>query len=89
LAIIPIVVIAGGFWLKFKSPESFQFFQELVGGVGGIILGIVFLAFLVLLAVNIILWVFLPLMVYSIKKSIEEAVREIKKINNTNQGDNC
>jgi hypothetical protein len=32
--------------------------------------------------VNIILWIFLPLMVYSIKQSLEETVREIKKLNN-------
>jgi len=36
-----------------------------------------------LLVVNIILWIFLPLMVYSINQKLEEAVSEIKKLNNT------
>jgi hypothetical protein len=56
-------------------------FHGLVGGVGMILLALLFLAFCVLLIVNIILWVFLPLMVYSIKQRIEEAVIEIKKLN--------
>jgi len=30
----------------------------------------------------VLVWIFLPLMVYSIKQSLEEAVREIKKLNN-------
>jgi hypothetical protein len=51
-------------------------------GVGRVFLLLVALAFLCLLFVNIILWIFLPLMVYSIKQSLEEAVREIKNLNN-------
>jgi hypothetical protein len=53
----------------------------MVGGVGGIIFALVGLAFLCLLVVNIILWIFLPLMVYSINQKLEEAVSEIKKLN--------
>jgi hypothetical protein len=54
----------------------------MVGGVGGVIFVLVGFAFLCLLVLNIILWIFLPLMVYSIKQSLEEAVREIKNLNN-------
>jgi hypothetical protein len=68
-----------------KSKNNIQLAElgaSMVGGVGGVIFFLIGLAFLVLLFVNIILWIFLPLMVYSIKQSLEEAVREIKKLNN-------
>jgi uncharacterized membrane protein (UPF0182 family) len=53
-----------------------------VGGTGLVIFNLAVIAVFVLLLVNIILWIFLPLMVYSIKQSLEETVREIKKLNN-------
>ena len=68
-----------------KSKNNIQladFFASMGNGVGGVILFFIGLAFLCLLFVNIILWIFLPLMVYSIKQSLEEAVREIKNLNN-------
>ena len=68
-----------------KSKNNIQladFAGSMIGGVDRAIIVIVSLAFLCLLFVNIILWIFLPLMVYSIKKSLEEAVREIKNLNN-------
>jgi hypothetical protein len=68
-----------------KSKNNIQlsdFFASMVGGVGGVIFVLVGFAFLCLLVLNIILWIFLPLMVYSIKQSLEEAVREIKNLNN-------
>ena len=68
-----------------KSKNNIQLADlagSMVGGVGGAIIALVALAFLCLLFVNIILWIFLPLMVYSIKQSLEEAVSEIKKLNN-------
>lgn len=68
---------------KFKNNiQLADFWSSMVGGVGGAIIALVALAFLCLLFVNIILWIFLPLMVYSIKQSLEEAVREIKNLNN-------
>ena len=68
---------------KFKNNiQLADFWSSMVGGVGGAIIALVALAFLCLLFVNIILWIFLPLMVYSIKKSLEEAVREIKNLKN-------
>ena len=81
LVIFFLVGIATAFWLKSKNPQVLEMFHGLVGGVGMILLALLFLAFCVLLIVNIILWVFLPLMVYSIKQRIEEAVIEIKKLN--------
>lgn len=74
------LVVAAVF--KSKNIQISEFGVSMVGGVGGIIFGLVALAFLCLLFVNIILWIFLPLMVYSIKQSLEEAVREIKNLNN-------
>ena len=68
-----------------KSKNNIQladFFASMGNGVGGVIFFLIGLAFLVLLFVNIVLWIFLPLMVYSIKQSLEEAVREIKNLNN-------
>ena len=68
-----------------KSKNNIQladFFASMGNGVGGVILFFIGLAFLCLLFVNIVLWIFLPLMVYSIKQSLEEAVREIKNLNN-------
>jgi hypothetical protein len=53
-----------------------------VGGTGLVIFNLAVIAVLVLLLVNIILWIFLPLMVYSIKQSLEQAVREIKNLKN-------
>ena len=68
-----------------KSKKSIQLIDlgnAIVDGAGGVIVALIGLAFLCLLFVNIILWIFLPLMVYSIKQSLEEAVREIKNLNN-------
>lgn len=81
LVIFFLVGIATAFWLKSKNPQVLEMFNGLVGGVGMILLALLFLAFYVLLFVNIVLWVFLPLIVYSIKQRIEEAVIEIKKLN--------
>ncbi len=53
-----------------------------VGSTGLVIFNLGVVAVLVLILVNIILWFFLPLMVYSIKQSVEEAVIELKKITN-------
>ena len=74
------LVVAAVF--KSKNIQLSELGASLVGGVGGVILFFIGLAFLCLLFVNIILWIFLPLMVYSIKQSLEEAVREIKNLNN-------
>ena len=54
----------------------------IVGSTGFVIFNLAIFAFFCLLVLNIILWIFLPLMVYSIKQSLEEAVREIKNLNN-------
>jgi len=62
-------------WSKIK------WFKLFVGGFL-VIFNLAVIAVFVLLLVNIILWIFLPLMVYSIKQSLEETVREIKKLNN-------
>jgi uncharacterized membrane protein len=53
-----------------------------MGGTGFVVFNLAVVAVLLLIFINIILWIFLPLMVYSIKQSLEEAVREIKKLNN-------
>lgn len=53
-----------------------------VGGTGMVIFNLAVIAVIILLLVNIILWIFLPLMVYSIKQSLEQAVREIKNLKN-------
>jgi len=74
------LVVAAVF--KSKNIQLSELGASMVGGVGGVILFFIGLAFLCLLFVNIILWIFLPLMVYSIKQSLEEAVREIKNLNN-------
>ena len=68
-----------------KSKNNIQladFAGSMIGGVDRAIVVIVSLAFLCLLFVNIILWIFLPLMVYSINQKLTEAVSEIKKLNN-------
>jgi hypothetical protein len=68
-----------------KSKNNIQlsdFFASMVGGVGGVIFFLIGLAFLVLLFVNIVLWIFLPLIVYSIKEKLDEVIREIKNLNN-------
>ena len=55
---------------------------NIMGGTGFVVFNLAVFAVLLLILINIILWIFLPLMVYSIKQSLEEAVREIKKLNN-------
>lgn len=68
-----------------KSKNNIQladFWSSMVNGVGGVIVALIGLAFMCLLFVNIILWIFLPLIIYSIKEKLEEAVREIKNLNN-------
>ena len=68
-----------------KSKNNIQladFGTAMVGGVGGVIFFLIGLAFLVLLFVNIVLWIFLPLIVYSIKEKLDEVIREIKNLNN-------
>jgi hypothetical protein len=66
-----------------KSKNNIQladFGTAMVGGVGGVIFFLIGLAFLVLLFVNIVLWIFLPLIVYSIKEKLDEVIREIKNL---------
>jgi hypothetical protein len=82
LGLFFVVGITMALWFKSKNPQSLEMFQGLVGGVTLVLISLVFFAFMVLLVVNIILWIFLPLMVYSIKQKLEEAVGEIKKLNN-------
>ena len=82
LGISFFVGIAMTVYFKSKNLQFSEIGALLVSGVGGIIFALVGFAFLCLLVLNIILWIFLPLMVYSIKQSLEEAVREIKKLNN-------
>ena len=74
------LVVAAVF--KSKNIQLSEFGALMVSGVGGIIFALIGFAFLCLLVVNIILWIFLPLMVYSINQKLEEAVSEIKKLNN-------
>lgn len=83
LGIIPVIGIVVALWIKFKKPELLPALDGFVGGVGFTLGALMFLAFLVLLVVNIILWIFLPLMVYSIKQSLEDAVIQLKKLTNT------
>ena len=64
------------------NPEIIQNLKVVIGNVGFAIIGLVLIAFILLLFVNILLWIFLPLMVYSIKKSLEEAVCELKNLKN-------
>lgn len=73
------LVVAAVF--KSKNIQLSEFGALMVSGVGGIIFALIGFAFLCLLVVNIILWIFLPLMVYSINQKLEEAVSEIKKLN--------
>jgi hypothetical protein len=82
LGLFFVVGITMALWFKSKNPQALEMFQGLVGGVTLVLISLVFFAFMVLLVVNIILWIFLPLMVYSIKQKLEEAVGEIKKLNN-------
>lgn len=65
-----------------KSIQLADFGNAMVDGVGGVIVALIGLAFMCLLLLNIILWIFLPLVVYSIKEKLTEAVSEIKKLNN-------
>lgn len=85
LAIIPAAVLVVGMYLKIKNPEMFQNFQGLVGNIWLVVITLLFFAFLVLLAVNVILWIFLPLMVFSIKQKLEEAVTHLKKLTTTDK----
>lgn len=80
VVIFLIAAMIFGFWLKSKSPESFHALEGLVSGFGMLVLAACVFTFMVLLVVNIILWIFLPLMVYSIKQKLEEAVVEIKNL---------
>jgi hypothetical protein len=75
------LVVAAVF--KSKNIQLSELGASMVGGVGGVLFALIVLAFLCLLVVNIILWIFLPLMVYSINQKLEEAVSEIKKLNQT------
>ena len=63
----------------------FQNFQGMVGSIWLVVITLLFFAFLVLLAVNVILWIFLPLMVFSIKQKLEEAVTHLKKLTTTDK----
>ena len=74
------LVVAAVF--KSKNIQLSELGASMVGGVGGVIFFLIGLAFLVLLFVNIILWIFLPLIVYSIKEKLDEVIREIKNLNN-------
>jgi hypothetical protein len=82
LGILFVVSIVMAFVFKSKNPQALEIFSGAFGGLGMVIILIAFFAFLCLLLLNIILWIFLPLMVYSIKQTLEEAVREIKKLKN-------
>ena len=82
LGIFFVVGLVAAAVFKSKNIQLSELGASMVGGVGGVIFFLIGLAFLVLLFVNIVLWIFLPLMVYSIKQSLEEAVREIKNLNN-------
>jgi len=74
------LVIAAVF--KSKNIQLSELGASMVGGVGGVIVALIGLAFLCLLVLNIILWIFLPLIVYSIKEKLDELVREFKNLNN-------
>ena len=74
------LVVAAVF--KSKNIQLSELGASMVGGVGGVIFFLIGLAFLVLLFVNIVLWIFLPLIVYSIKEKLDEVIREIKNLNN-------
>jgi hypothetical protein len=74
------LVVAAVF--KSKNIQLSELGASMVGGVGGVIFVLVGFAFLCLLVLNIILWIFLPLIVYSIKEKLDELVREFKNINN-------
>ena len=65
-----------------KSIQLIDFGNAIVDGAGGVIVALIGLAFMCLLLLNIILWIFLPLIVYSIKEKLDELVREFKNINN-------
>ena len=74
------LVIAAVF--KSKNIQLSELGASMVGGVGGVIFALIGFAFICLLVLNIILWIFLPLIVYSIKEKLDELVREFKNINN-------
>lgn len=82
IVIFLIAAMIFGFWLKSKSPESFHALEGLVSGFGMLVLAACVFTFMILLIVNIVLWIFLPLMVYNIKNNLEELVREIKNLKN-------
>ena len=89
-----VVLISIASWWLFQNkvltlPESpvdgvsyQKVLLNILGGTGFAVFNLAVFAVLLLILINIILWIFLPLMVYSIKQSLEEAVREIKKLNN-------
>ena len=83
LVIFFVVGLVVAVVFKSKNIQISEFGVAMASGVYGIIFGLVVFAFLVLLFVNIILWIFLPLMVYSIKQSLEDAVIQLKKLTNT------
>ena len=83
LVVILLMGLVGlGIWLKSKNPENFPTFDGILGGFGMLVMAACVFAFMILLIVNIILWIFLPLMVYNIKNNLEELVREMKNLNN-------
>ena len=82
LGILFLFALITAVWFKSKNPQALEMFRGAVGGVGMVVIFIASFAFFCLLVLNIVLWIFLPLMVYSIKQSLEEAVREIKNLNN-------
>ena len=92
VAFVVLISIVGWWMIKEKvltlpdSPVDGVSYTNMllnaVGGTGMVIFNFAVIAVLVLMLVNIILWIFLPLMVYSIKQSLEETVREIKNLKN-------
>jgi len=82
LGLLFLVGLIIAVWFKSKNPQALEMFRGAVGSVGYIIILLASFAFFCLLVLNIVLWIFLPLIVYSINKKLEEAVSEIKKLNN-------
>ena len=54
----------------------------LLGGTGLFLFTLAFWAIILFLFVNIVLWIFIPVLVFSINKKLAEAVSELKKLNN-------
>lgn len=88
MGILFLFALITAVWFKSKNPQALEMFRGAVGSIGYIIILLASFAFFCLLVLNIVLWIFLPLMVYSINQKLEEAVSEIKKLNNTNKNDN-